>query len=95
MSGAVAQPASATDAPTLREKPAADGGLGMLEGLRALYKLDASVHTGDQHAWIFTPGSFAEIIFVLNHLGLTDLFVDRLHPTAFGSHEFYAVLRKP
>ena len=95
MSGAVAQPASATDAPTLREKPAADGGLGMLEGLRALYKLDASVHTGDQHAWIFTPGSFAEIIFLLNHLGLTDLFVDRLHPTAFGSHEFYAVLRKP
>ena len=91
MSGGVAQPAT----PPLREKCGAGAGPAMLEGLRALYKLDANVHTGDQHAWIFTPGSLAEIIFFLNHLGLTKLFVDRLHPTAYGSHEFYVVLQKP
>jgi hypothetical protein len=95
MSGAVTRPDTSKDASTLREKRVAGSGPAMLEGLRSLYKLDASAHTGDQHAWVFTPGSFAEIIFLLNHLGLTGLFVDRLHPTAFGSHEFYAVLRKP
>jgi 2-polyprenyl-3-methyl-5-hydroxy-6-metoxy-1,4-benzoquinol methylase len=94
MSGEVAQPATQKHAPLSGEKRETGAGPAMLEGLRALYKLDASVHTGDQHAWIFTPGSFAEIIFLLNHLGLTELFVDRLHLTAFGSHEFYAVLRK-
>jgi 2-polyprenyl-3-methyl-5-hydroxy-6-metoxy-1,4-benzoquinol methylase len=94
MSGEVAQPAASEDTPPLREKREAGTGPGMLEGLHSLYKLDASVHTGDQHAWIFTPGSFSEIIFLLNYLGLTELFVDRLHPTAYGSHEFYVVLRK-
>jgi len=95
MSGDLDQPAKAKDAPPLRERHEAGSGPEMLEGLRALYNLDASVHTGDQHAWIFTPGSFAEIIFLLNHLGLTKLFLKRLHPTAYGSHEFYVVLRRP
>ena len=95
MSGDVAHPAVSEDTPPLSEKREAGTGPGMLKGLHALYQLDASVHTGDQHAWIFTPGSFAEIIFLLNYLGLTELFVDRLHPTAYGSHEFYVILRKP
>lgn len=94
MSGEVAQQATAKDAPLSGEKRETGARPAMLEGLRALYKLDASVHTGDQHAWIFTPGSFAEIIFLLNHLGLTELFVDRLHPTDYGSHEFYVILSK-
>jgi len=69
-------------------------GHGMLEHLCQLYSLDSSAHTGDQHAWVFTPGSFAEIMFLLNRLGLSQFIVERLHTTAFGSHEFYAVLRK-
>ena len=94
MSGEAAQPAALKDAHTSCEKNVTGARPGMLEGLGALYNLDTCVHTGDQHAWIFTPGSFAEIIFLLNHLGLTKLFVDRLHPTAYASHEFYAVLSK-
>lgn len=69
-------------------------GHGMLDRLCQLYNLDSSAHTGDQHAWVFTPGSFAEIMFLLNRLGLSQFIVERLHPTAYGSHEFYAVLRK-
>jgi len=95
MTGEEAQLAALKDAPPSRKKNEAGSGSGMLEGLRSLYKLDARVHTGDQHAWIFTPGSFAEIIFLLNHLGLTKLCVDRLHSTAYASHEFYTILRKP
>jgi hypothetical protein len=66
----------------------------MLDRLRRLYNLDSSAHTGDQHAWVFTPGSFAEIMLLLNRLGLSQFIVERLHPTAYGSHEFYAILRK-
>jgi len=69
-------------------------GHGMCDRLRQLYSLDSSAHTGDQHAWIFTPGSFAEIMFLLNRLGLSGLTIERLHPTDFGSHEFYVVLCK-
>ena len=95
MAGVVSESAMPADAPAfLENKEGGDGSAG-LQALRTLYNLDGSVHTGDQHAWVFTPGSFAEIVFLLNHLGLTKLFVDRLHPTAYGSHEFYAVLRKP
>ncbi len=94
MSGGAGQLVPPEDLPPLRENQEASVGRETLEGLRTLYHLDAGVHTGDQHAWIFTPGSFAEIVFLLNHLGITKLFVDRLHPTAYGSHEFYAVLSK-
>jgi hypothetical protein len=92
MSGEVGSLLTAEHAALLHGKQEASAARGMLEGLCSFYKLDPGVHTGDQHAWIFTPGSFAEIIFLLNHLGLTKLFVNRLHPTAYGSHEFYAVL---
>jgi hypothetical protein len=69
-------------------------GRGMFDRLRQLYNLNSSAHTGDQHAWVFTPGSFAEIMFLLNRLGLSGLAIERLHPTDFGSHEFYVVLCK-
>jgi SAM-dependent methyltransferase len=69
-------------------------GRGMFDKLRQLYNLNSNAHTGDQHAWVFTPGSFAEIMFLLNRLGLSGLTIERLHPTAYGSHEFYVVLQK-
>ena len=48
----------------------------------------------DTHCWVFTPGSFAEIVQYLFHEGLTGLTMETLHPTSYGSHEFYAVLVK-
>lgn len=49
----------------------------------------------DTHVWTFTPVSFAQLISGLTVLGLTSLVLEAVHETAFGSHEFYAVLRKP
>lgn len=48
----------------------------------------------DTHAWIFTPTSFARLISSLQSLGFTSLRAEVVHETAFGSHEFYALLRK-
>lgn len=94
MLGAERLPAETAVPPAVREMRGQHAESEMLESLRALYSQNACVHTGDQHAWVFTPGSFAEIVFLLNRLGLTKLFVGRLHPTAYGSHEFYTVLSK-
>jgi predicted SAM-dependent methyltransferase len=49
----------------------------------------------DTHVWIFTPMSFARLISGLEMLGFIKLQLDTVHETAFGSHEFYAALRKP
>lgn len=49
----------------------------------------------DTHVWMFTPVSFARLLSGLTVLGLTRLVLEAVHETAFGSHEFYAVLRKP
>ncbi len=49
----------------------------------------------DTHVWIFTPVSFARLVSGLRALDLTRLELESVHETAFGSHEFYAVLRKP
>lgn len=49
----------------------------------------------DTHVWTFTPVSFAQLVSGLTVLGLTTLVLEAVHETAFGSHEFYAVLRKP
>jgi hypothetical protein len=85
------------DSPVGKSSPAGRDmppGHDMFDRLRQLYSLDSSAHTGDQHAWVFTPGSFAEIMFLLSYLGLSGLAIERLHPTDFGSHEFYVVLCK-
>jgi hypothetical protein len=52
-------------------------------------------HYIDTHAWIFTPFSFTRLISGLGILGYISLRVEVVHDTAFGSHEFYAILRKP
>jgi predicted SAM-dependent methyltransferase len=49
----------------------------------------------DTHVWMFTPLSFAQLVSGLRMLDLTTLELEAVHQTAFGSHEFYAVLRKP
>lgn len=48
----------------------------------------------DCHVWLFTPGSFVTQLRTLAHLGLVDLTLDRVVPTAEGELEFYAVLRR-
>ena len=48
----------------------------------------------DVHSWYFTPQSFSKIIRLLNELGYIDFTIRKLHPTPFGSFEFYAVLEK-
>ena len=52
-------------------------------------------HYVDTHVWIFTPASFARLISGLGALGFIKLQLEAVHETAFGSHEFYAILRKP
>lgn len=44
----------------------------------------------DVHAWMFTPKGFSDIITGLGG----PLHVERIHDTAFGEQEFFAVLRK-
>ena len=53
-----------------------------------------SGHYVDTHVWIFTPVSFARLISGLGVLGFIQLQLEAVHETAFGSHEFYAMLRK-
>lgn len=48
----------------------------------------------DCHVWLFTPGSFVTQLRTLAHLGLIDLTIDRVVPTAEDELEFYAVLRR-
>ncbi|WP_338467330.1 methyltransferase domain-containing protein [Novosphingobium sp. ZN18A2] len=48
----------------------------------------------DVHAWMFTPGSFVEIVTELNRRGLTPLVPEFVSDTRFGSQEFYARLTK-
>ena len=48
----------------------------------------------DVHAWLFTPDSFSAILRRLKDEGLIGLSVERVHATAFGTQEFFAVLRK-
>jgi SAM-dependent methyltransferase len=48
----------------------------------------------DAHAWQFTPSAFFGIMTFLREVGLTDLVVERVYHTRFGSQEFTAVLRK-
>jgi len=48
----------------------------------------------DVHAWQFNPNSFRRNISLLNSLGLIRLKVDQVFQTAYGSIEFYAILRR-
>lgn len=48
----------------------------------------------DVHAWFFTPATFSAIVRTLKERGLISLSIERVHTTAFGSIEFFAVLRK-
>lgn len=60
--------------------------------------LDAAQHDPaalrNEHAWFFTPDSFATILEDLLGVGVIDLQVERLYPTLFNSLEFWVVLRK-
>lgn len=77
-------------------KPDLPGGFGSEAGAmqRKLHELHQGRDYIDTHTWVFTPGSFAEIVQYLFHEGLTGLSMEKLHPTEYGSHEFYAVLIK-
>jgi SAM-dependent methyltransferase len=48
----------------------------------------------DVHAWYFTPAGAKRIFSALATLEFTDLTVERVYPTRFGSNEFWMVLRK-
>lgn len=48
----------------------------------------------DVHAWQFTPDSFRLIMDSLWALGLTDLVVERIHPTLRSTLQFFVVLRR-
>lgn len=47
----------------------------------------------DVHAWQLTPRLLFDLIGDLRRLRLTDFEVERVHDTAFGAIEFFAVLR--
>jgi SAM-dependent methyltransferase len=48
----------------------------------------------DVHSWFFTPPSFLAILRTLSQTDMIGLNIDRVYGTAFGSSEFFAVLRK-
>jgi SAM-dependent methyltransferase len=48
----------------------------------------------DVHAWTMSPGRFRDIMETLHRDGLIGLKLERVHDTAFGSHEFFAVFVK-
>ncbi|WP_226945929.1 class I SAM-dependent methyltransferase [Roseomonas sp. FDAARGOS_362] len=49
----------------------------------------------DVHAWYFTPRSAAGIFSALQRADYTDLGLQVVYPTRYGSNEFWMVLRKP
>ena len=49
----------------------------------------------NEHAWFFTPDSFAAIIQDLCDLELIDFELERIYPTLHNTLEFWAILRKP
>lgn len=49
----------------------------------------------DVHVWYFTPDSFRSIITSLQDLGLTNLRIRKIYPTATNTLEFFAILEKP
>jgi len=49
----------------------------------------------DVHCWTFTPASFVDLWERLAHLGLVDLELADVRPTAWGSLEFHVLLRRP
>ena len=55
---------------------------------------DANGRYIDVHAWQFTPGSFSNIINMLNELNYIDFKVTEIYHTALFSLEFYVVLKK-
>lgn len=62
----------------------------------AIKELDAAKgRYVDVHAWQFTPGSFRQIMVLLNQLGYCDLVPELVYETPFGRNEFAAILRKP
>jgi hypothetical protein len=61
--------------------------------LLRVFGSDGAYH--DTHCWIFTPGSFAEIMEFLEHQKLVKLELTSLFPTEPNSHEFYAILTMP
>jgi hypothetical protein len=69
-----------------------DCGQRSLELLRS-FGSDNAYH--DTHCWIFTPGTFAEIMEFLHDQKLVQLKLTSLFPTEPNSHEFYAVLTLP
>lgn len=48
----------------------------------------------DCHVWPLTPVRLVDILVDLLELGLTDFVAERVTPTPFGHHEFYATLRR-
>jgi len=75
--------------PNFRRKQSSHQGK-LVEYLHDLRSLD---HYVDTHVWILTPGSFTEIIELLNRDHLIRLELTAIHPTAVGSQEFYAVMK--
>lgn len=47
----------------------------------------------DVHAWQLTPRLLLDLVTDLRRLGLSNFEVERVHDTAFGAIEFFAVLR--
>lgn len=48
----------------------------------------------NDHAWFFTPDSFASIITDLANLSLTNFRIERMYPTLRDTFEFWVVLQK-
>ena len=48
----------------------------------------------DCHVWMFTPADFVAQITELGRMGLIDLYVERIVPTAQNEIEFYAALTR-
>lgn len=65
---------------------------------RLKFALEQSLYApeslNNEHAWFFTPDTFAAIIRDLCDLELIDLKLERLYPTLRNTLEFWAILRK-
>ena len=68
-----------------------------IHGLEQTLELTEQARSGqyiDCHVWTFTPESFCAQVRELGRLGMTDLVLHHLVPTAPDELEFYAVLRR-
>lgn len=75
--------------------PRLSGGLALRLAFDQSREVARTNHYFDSHCWVFTPGSFLELLRGATELGLVPFVLSEFQPTEAGDFEFFATLRRP